>query len=122
MSLGVPPLHEKQAPHSLCGACFHERNAEAKPVYGNREAVESQSSDPRHLAERMETTLALIASLALLAASAGLLRFGRGRDGKSRPIFRKNWILAQLYAATILCSFFGGLCGVILSWPLSWPL
>jgi hypothetical protein len=49
-----------------------------------------RSSDPRRLAERMETTLALIASLALLAASAGLLRFGRGRDGKSRPIFRKN--------------------------------
>jgi hypothetical protein len=80
--------------------------------------VESQSSDPKNLAERMETTLALVASLALLAASAGLLRFGRGRDGKSRPIFRKNWILAHLYAATILFSFFGGLCGVILSWPL----
>jgi hypothetical protein len=24
MSLGVPPLHEKQAPHSLCGACSLE--------------------------------------------------------------------------------------------------
>jgi hypothetical protein len=24
MSLGVPPLHEKQAPHRLCGACSLE--------------------------------------------------------------------------------------------------
>jgi hypothetical protein len=49
------------------------------------------------LGERIESILNLIASLALLAASAGLVYFGRGRDGKSRPVFRKNWILTQLY-------------------------
>jgi len=55
----------------------------------------------------------LTASLAVLAASVALLFFGRGRNGESHPILRKlPWVVSQLFAVAILCSFAAGLMGV----------
>jgi len=55
----------------------------------------------------------LIERLILLAASVGLLIFGRGRNGESVPFLRKlPWVVGQLFAVTIMCLFAAGLMGV----------
>jgi hypothetical protein len=55
----------------------------------------------------------LIESLILLAASVGLLIFGRGRDGGGAPFLLKvPWVVGQLFAVTIMCLFAAGLMGV----------
>jgi hypothetical protein len=54
----------------------------------------------------------LIGSLLLLAASVGLLIFGRGRNGEGVPFLRKlPWVVGQLFAVTIMCLFAAGLIG-----------
>jgi hypothetical protein len=61
----------------------------------------------------------LTASLAGLLASLALLFFGRGRDGEDHLIFRKfPWIVAQLFAMTVLWLFVGSLMGIAVS--LNW--
>ena len=55
----------------------------------------------------------LIESLVLLAVSVGLLFFARGRNGETISIFRTlPWVVGQLFAVGILCSFAAGLMGV----------
>jgi hypothetical protein len=61
----------------------------------------------------------LSASLALLAAAAALLFFGRGRNGDAHPILQKfPWVVGQLFGMAILYLFFGGLIGVAIN--LNW--
>jgi hypothetical protein len=55
----------------------------------------------------------LIESLILLAASVGLLVFGRGRDGEGLAFFRRSpWVVGQLFGMAILYLFAAGLMGV----------
>lgn len=63
--------------------------------------------------------MSLTASLALLAAAAVLLFFGRGRNGDAHPILQKfPWIVGQLFGMAVLYLFFGGLMGVAIN--LGW--
>jgi len=55
-------------------------------------------------------------SLILLAASAALLFFGRGRGGDALPIFQK-WLVGTMFSVVILVLFVAGLMGVIQSLP-----
>jgi uncharacterized membrane protein SpoIIM required for sporulation len=59
----------------------------------------------------------LTASLALLAASVGLLFFGRGRDGDTLPFLQKG-ITSHLFAVVILALFVAGFEGVAMN--LGW--
>jgi hypothetical protein len=54
--------------------------------------------------------------LVLLAVSAALLYFGRGRGGDALPIFQ-NWLAASMFSVVILILFCAGLMGLIQSWP-----
>jgi hypothetical protein len=61
----------------------------------------------------------LTESLLLIAASAALLFFGRGRNGDALPIFQKSpWIVSVLFSLAILYLFIGGLIGVAVN--LGW--
>jgi len=60
----------------------------------------------------MQSTIGLI----LLAASAALLFFGRGRGGDSLPIFQ-NWLAASMFSVMILFLFVAGLAGLFQAWP-----
>ena len=61
----------------------------------------------------------LTESLVLLALSFGLLFFARGRNGEAISILgRLPWVVGQLFAVAILCSFAAGLMGV--AYNLNW--
>ena len=52
--------------------------------------------------------------LILVAVSAALLFFGRGRGGDALPIFQ-NWLVATMFSVLILILFVAGLMVVIQS-------
>ena len=61
----------------------------------------------------------LTESLVLLAASFGLLFFGRGRNGDAHPILQKfHWVVGQFFGITIMLLFAAGLMGI--AYNLNW--
>jgi hypothetical protein len=70
-------------------------------------------SGPLPLALGGEGVMQFTGGLILLAVSAALLFFGRGRGGDALPIFQ-NWLAATMFSVAILILFVGGLMGVLL--------
>jgi hypothetical protein len=44
--------------------------------------------------------------------------FGRARHGEERAIFRRYWIVGQLYALITMVVALAGVGTIIINWPL----
>jgi hypothetical protein len=56
--------------------------------------------------------------IVLLGASIVMIFFGRARAGEERAIFRRYWIVGQLYALITMMVGLAGVGAIILNWPL----